>query len=71
MNWFSGLEWGQEINYEVDMTEQFPTGSIIDDVLNHLVKLILGHLIPAPTLYIPAKPLQAHLPELTICLLYL
>ena len=53
------------------MTEQFPTESIIDDVLNHLVKLILGHLIPAPTLYIPAKPLQAHLPELTICLLYL
>ena len=52
------------------MTEQFPTGSIIDDVLNHLVKLILGHLIPAPTLYIPAKPLQCHLPELTICLLY-
>ena len=53
------------------MTEQFPTESIIDDVLNHLVKLNLGHLIPATTLYIPAKPLQGHLPELTICLLYL
>ena len=53
------------------MTEQFPTGSIIDDVLNHLVKLILGHLIPSTTLNIPAKPLQCHLPELTICLLYL
>ena len=52
------------------MTEEFPKGSIIDDVLDHLLKLTLGHLVPSTTLYIPVKPLQDYLPELTICLLY-
>ena len=59
------------MNCGVEWTEQVPIESIINDVLDHLVKLNLGHLIPSTTLYIPAKPLQGHLPELTICLLYL
>ena len=59
------------MNCGVEWTEQVPIESIINDVLNHLVKLNLGHLVLSTTQYIPAKPLQAHLPELTICLLYL
>lgn len=31
-------------------TEQFLTGSITNDVLDHLVKLTMGHLVPSTTL---------------------
>lgn len=45
------------MNCGVDMTEKFPTGN---DVLDHLVKLTLGHLVPSTTLCNPVKPLQDH-----------
>ena len=54
------------MNCEIVMTEQFATGSITDVVLDHLLKLTLGHLVHSTTVYIPAKPLQHHLPELTL-----
>lgn len=55
------------MNCGVGMTEQFSTGSIINDVLDHLVKLTMGHLVPSTTLYIPAKYLQHYQPELIPC----
>jgi hypothetical protein len=57
------------MNCGVEWTEQVPIESIINDVLNHLVKLNLGHLVLSTTQYIHAKPLQDHLTELTLCVL--
>ena len=57
------------MNCGVEWTEQVPIESIINDVLYHLVKLNLGHLVLSTTQYIHAKPLQDHLTELTLCVL--
>ena len=57
------------MNCGVEWTEQVPIESIINDVLDLLVKVNLGDLVLSTTQYIPAKPLQDHLTKLTLCLL--